>query len=78
MHTKKETRFIEVNLNTISFLLDAISLFESDTQVGGSDSQRHSDRDYVSEDGEYSLSDGQIKKLVLALNDLFHGIKSEE
>jgi hypothetical protein len=78
MHTKKETRFIEVDLNTISFLLDAISLFEPDVQVDDSDSQRHSDGDYVSEDGEYSLSDEQIKTLVLVLNDLFHGIKSEE
>ena len=78
MHTKKETRFIEVDVNKISFLLDAISLFEPDVQVSGSDAQRHSDGDYVSEGCDYSLSNGQINQFVMVLKDLLEGIKNED
>lgn len=60
----KGTRNIEVDANKISFLLDAISLFDSDD-------------DYVSENDKYSLSADQIAKLTNSLKELLWGINDD-
>lgn len=59
----ENTRIIELDAHKISFLLDAISMFDSDSN-------------YVSEDGKYSLSSDQIAKLKSSLTTLFWGINN--